>query len=205
MHRQNAAEQAIRNCKNHFISGFSTTDPDFRIRKWYQLISKCLIALNILSNYKVNTALSAYAYLYGPYDFNKYPMEPPGTCVIVHEKPGNITSWGHRVTPCWYIGPSLDHYRHMQYYMPATDIVRITDTLQYIPKAFVFLKTTTEDCCQQEIGVIIATTKDPSKTLPFLSYGDATKIRLIRLITFLLHPRRTRKEVSSRGLSLLLL
>ena len=32
MHRRNAAERAIRNCKNHFIAGFSTTDPDLPIR-----------------------------------------------------------------------------------------------------------------------------------------------------------------------------
>ena len=33
MHRQSAAEQAIRTPKNHFIYGFSTLDTDFPIRK----------------------------------------------------------------------------------------------------------------------------------------------------------------------------
>ena len=32
-HRLNAAERAIRTYKDHFIYGFSTTDPDFPIRK----------------------------------------------------------------------------------------------------------------------------------------------------------------------------
>ena len=59
--------------------------------------------------------------------------------------------------------------------MTATGIVRITDTLQYIPKAFAFPKTTTEDYLQQEIGDIIEIMKDPTKTLPFLSYGYETK------------------------------
>ena len=40
MHRRNAAEQSIRNYKNHFISGFSMTDPDFPIRKWDRLLSQ---------------------------------------------------------------------------------------------------------------------------------------------------------------------
>ena len=52
--------------------------------------------------------------------------------------------------------------------MPATGIVRITDTLQYIPKAFVFPKTTTEDYLQQHIGDIIATMKNPPKDTSFL-------------------------------------
>ena len=82
-------------------------------------------------------------------------MNPPVTRVIVHNKPVNRTSWGHHVTPGCYIGPSLDHYRCMQCYMPETGIVRITYTLQYILKVFAFLKTTTEYYLQQAIGYII--------------------------------------------------
>ena len=59
--------------------------------------------------------------------------------------------------------------------MPATVIVRITDTLQYTPKAFAFPKKPTEDDLRQEIGDIIAMMKNPPKTLTFWSYGDATK------------------------------
>ena len=65
----------------------------------------------------------------------KSPMALPGTHVIVHNKPSNCMSWGNHGTPYWYIGPSIDHYIYMQYYMPATYILRITDTPTYIPKA----------------------------------------------------------------------
>ena len=104
-----------------------------------------MISLNLLKNSRVKSDPSAYSYLFGPYDFNKYPMAPPGTRVIVHENPGNRTSWGYNSTTGWYIGPSLDHYRYMQCYMPITGVVRIIDALQYIPKAFAFPKRTTED------------------------------------------------------------
>ena len=114
MHRRNVAERSIRTCKNHFISGFSTIDPYFPISEWDQLISQCFINLNLLRNYRSNPSLSAYAYLFGPYDFNKLPMVPPGTCMIVHYKPGNRTSWGHHVTKGCYIGPSFCHYIYMQ-------------------------------------------------------------------------------------------
>ena len=68
--------------------------------------------------------------------------------------------------------------------MHETGIVRITDTLQYTPKAFSFPKTTTEDYLQQEIGDIIAVMKDPLKIIPFSLNGDATKIQSTRLHTF---------------------
>ena len=165
MHRWNVAERAIRTCNIHFISGFSTTDQDSPIRKRHQLISKRLTALNLLRNSRDNLALSAYAYLFGPYDFNKYPITPPGTRMIVHDKPENQTSWRHHGTQGWYIGQTLDNYRCMQCYMPTTGILRITDTLKYIPKAFDLPKTTIEDYLQQAIGDIIEIMKDPPKTI----------------------------------------
>ena len=59
--------------------------------------------------------------------------------------------------------------------MPVTGIVSIIDTLQYIPKSFAYPKITTEDYIQQSVRYIIAILKDPPKTLPFFSYGNATK------------------------------
>ena len=59
--------------------------------------------------------------------------------------------------------------------MPATGILRITDTLQYIPKEFASPNTTTPYYLQQAIGDIIAIIKYPLKTLILLSYSDATK------------------------------
>ena len=114
-------------------------------------IFQCIITLKLLGNSRVNPALSAYAYFFGLYDFNKPPMAPPGTRVIVHDKTGNRTSWGHNAKRIWYIGPSIDHYRCMKCFMPAAGVVKIIDTLQYTPKAFAFPKTTIEDYLQQAI------------------------------------------------------
>ena len=127
------------------------------------------------SKSRVCPSISAYAHLFGPCDFNKSPIAPPGIRMIVHDKHGKYTSWGHHSTSGWYIVPSLDHYKCKQFYMPATGIVIITYTLQYIPKAFSFPQEPTEDFLQHAIGDIIAIMKDTPKTLPFLSYGDATK------------------------------
>ena len=148
-------------------------------------MSQCAITLNLLQNSRLNPTLSEYVYLFGLYNFYKSPMAPPGTRVIVHDKPGNRTSWGHHGIPFWCIGPHLDHYRCMQCYMPATGKVRITDTLQYTPKAFDFPKTTKDYYLQQFIAHILAIIKEPLKTLPFLSYGDAKKA--INQIAHILH------------------
>jgi hypothetical protein len=185
MHRRNAAERAIRTFKNHFVAGFSTTDPNFPVSEWDRLLDQATITLNLLRQSRVNPKLSAYAYLFGNYDFNRCPMAPPGTRVVVHDKPDQRTSWGHHGTPAWYIGPSLEHYRTMKCYMPTTGSIRYTDTLQFIPATFKFPETTTEDYLRQSVGDILALLQDPPKTLPFLSYGDATKNAVTKIAQLL--------------------
>ena len=101
IHRINAEERAIRTCKNYFISGLSTTNPDYPIRKWDGLIFQCITTLNLIRNSRVNTTLSAYPYLFLPYAFNRSPMAPPVTRVIVHEKTGSRISWGYHGTTDW--------------------------------------------------------------------------------------------------------
>ena len=108
-------------------------------------------------------------------------MAPPGTRVVVHDKPDQRASWAHHGTPYWYIGPSLEHYRTMKCYMPATGSVCYTDTLQFIPYTFKFPETTTEDYLRQFVGDILALLQDSPKTLPFLAYCDDTKNAITKI------------------------
>ena len=66
IHRANLAERAIQTFKNHFKAGLATLDPDFPLAEWDRLISQENITLNLLRS----SSLSAYAYLFGKFDFN---------------------------------------------------------------------------------------------------------------------------------------
>ena len=59
----------------------------FPLREWDRLIPQAIITLNLCRNARVNPRISAYAYVFGPFDFNKTPLAPPGTKVVVHAKP----------------------------------------------------------------------------------------------------------------------
>jgi hypothetical protein len=88
LHRCNAAKQAIRTFKNHFIAGLCTTDPDFPLNLWRdKLIPQALITLNLLCTSRMNPRLLAHAQVHGIFDFNCTPLSPPGTKVLVHKKP----------------------------------------------------------------------------------------------------------------------
>ena len=103
IHRINAAERAIRTFKNHFIAGIATVDPTFPINEWDRLIPQAEITLNLLSSSQINPRLSSYATLYGTYDFNRVPLAPPGTRVVVHIKPQQRGSWSFHGEDGFYI------------------------------------------------------------------------------------------------------
>ena len=132
-HRRNAAERAIRTFKNHFLAGLATCDPDFPLRQWDRLLDQAELTINLLRNSRVNPALSAWAYHFGNHDFNKVPLVPPGTRVILHSKPDQRKSWAFHGEKGWYVGPAPMHYRCVRCYIPKTNKERITDTVKFIP------------------------------------------------------------------------
>jgi hypothetical protein len=83
-HRHNAAERAIQTWKNHFCSGLATCDPKFPLTEWDLLLPQADLTLNLLRSSRRQPRLSAYACLNGNFDFNKSPLAPPGTRVVVH-------------------------------------------------------------------------------------------------------------------------
>ena len=55
--------------------------------------------------------------LEGNFDFINTPLAPPGTKVIIHEKPGQQKYWEPHGLEGWYLGPSMEHYRcHTLYF-----------------------------------------------------------------------------------------
>jgi hypothetical protein len=83
--RRNAAGKSIGAWKNHFIAGFSSMVPNFPMHLWCRLIPQATTTLNLLRQSRMNPRLSDEAQHNGAFDFNKSPMAPPGTRVVVHE------------------------------------------------------------------------------------------------------------------------
>mgnify|MGYP002176238706 CR=1 FL=1 len=93
VHRRNAAKRAIRTFKNHFIAGLCSTDKNFPMHLWCRLIPQCTLTLNLHRQSRINPRLLAYAQLNGAFDYNKTPLGPPGTKVLIHETPNRRTPW----------------------------------------------------------------------------------------------------------------
>lgn len=132
-HRTNAAERAIRTFKNHFIAGLCSLDENFPIHLWDRLVPQALITINLMRGSRINPKHSAWSQLFGPYNFNKEPIAPPGIRVLVHVKPDNRATWAPHADEGWYIGPANEHYRCYRIYMTETNAERISDTISWFP------------------------------------------------------------------------
>eukprot|EP00804_Cyclotella_cryptica_P022286 CCRYP_018107-RA/>CCRYP_018107-RA protein AED:0.34 eAED:0.44 QI:0/0/0/1/0/0/3/0/606 len=125
-HRASAAEHAIQTFKNHFISGLCSTDSNWPLQLWDTMTEQAIITLNLLRTSRIDPSKSAYHQLHGHrYNWNAYPLAPPGTKAVIYKSPTTRTSWGTRGLDAWYCGPAFDHYRNMKFYVPSTKAFQV--------------------------------------------------------------------------------
>ena len=97
LHWRNATERAIRTFKYQFKARLADVDPRFPIKQWDKLFQQAEITLNLLYTSRVNQKLSAYAYIFGNFDFKKTLLAPVGSQVAVHVKLDKQKSWAYHV------------------------------------------------------------------------------------------------------------
>ena len=90
------------------------------------------MTLNLLRPARCNSRLSAYAYLSGEHNYNKVPLAPPGTKVIMHRTPSHRKTWDFQGQLDWYVGPAPEHSRCYRCYIPSTGKEVITDTVKFL-------------------------------------------------------------------------
>ena len=197
MHRRNKAERAIRTYKNSFIAMLCGTDPDFPLNMWDKLIPQQNIVVNLRRSSRLNTHLSAYAQVMKPFDFNRTPMAPPGTKVLIHEKPSQRGTWDPHGIEGYYIGPALDHCCCHTVNVNSTKADRIADTLEWFPH-YVTMPTT------NNLDLLIATTQDTLKALqqppcnsPLGPLTDSQKETLQKFAE-LFHSKATQQSTSTK-------
>ena len=110
-HRRNIAEVAIKAFKRHFLSILAGLPDDFPLYLWDLLLPQSEVTLNLLRQSNMTPSVSAYAHLFGPFDYNRSPLKPMGCHVQIHNKPSNRASWDMHSNDGFYLESSMDHYR----------------------------------------------------------------------------------------------
>ena len=99
--------------------------------------------------------------LEGVFDFNKTPLAPPGTRVVLHEKPSQRLSWDPHGTEGWYLGPALEHYRCYRLFVNKSKAERVTDTIDFFTEKAPMPYMTPTDVAIQATAEIIRLLHQP--------------------------------------------
>ena len=103
------------------------------------------MTLNLLRISRINPNLLAWACVNGVHSFNKIPLAPPSTKIIIHSKLGQRASWDYHGLEGFYVAPVPDHYRCLTCYFPKTKSEVIADTVKFIPRYIPIPETSLDD------------------------------------------------------------
>ena len=92
--RCNIAEKDIQTLKDHFVAVLSGIDNKFPMHLWCRLLPQVEKQLMLLMKTNINPKISAYAYLYGPHNYNAHPFVTIGMEAMVPDDPGGTGSRG---------------------------------------------------------------------------------------------------------------
>ena len=105
---------------------------EWSFQLWNTITEQAVITFNTLRTSRINPKKSAYHQLHGKrYDWNRFPLAPPGTRAVLYLDPDNRSSWGTRGIYAWYCGTSNDHYICNKFYVPEKDHTVSRDRLIY--------------------------------------------------------------------------
>ena len=156
----NAAKHAIQTFKDHFISALATTDSEFPLQLWDKLTPQVENTLNLMRVSHINPNISVYEAICGLYDWNCFPLAPPGCKAVIYESPDARGSWGSRGTDAWYLGPSVDHYRCNHYFIPETQAYRISGSTDLFPQHCQVPFLSTKDHLHELTSKVVSTLKN---------------------------------------------
>jgi hypothetical protein len=132
-HCRNAAERAIQTFKNHFVAILCCTDKLFPLHLWCRLLPQATTTLNLLRTSCLNSRLSAEEHLNGTFDFNRTPLAPLGTKVVLHETPPQRRTWAPHGVEGWYVGYAPEHYRCYTVHVTRINKTCIGSTVEFFP------------------------------------------------------------------------
>ena len=144
-HRRNIAEKAIQTWKDHFVAVLSGTDNNFPMHLWCRLLPQAEKQLMLLMKTNINPKISAYAYLYGPHNYNAHPFVPIGMEAMVHDPPNKRRTFAQHCSKGYVLGTSTEHYRCWNLWNIKTKATRVSETAFFKHKYITNPTVTPED------------------------------------------------------------
>ena len=108
--RRNVAEVSIKAFKQHFLGILASVATDFPKSQWERLLLQADMTLNLLRQENTTPKVSALAYIFGTFNYNRIPLGPMGCVLLVHKKSWVHASWDNHAEYRWCLYTSTDQY-----------------------------------------------------------------------------------------------
>ena len=136
-HRYNRAEFAINIVKSRYITMKADIDPDFDMKRWWDLLMPRLeININISLPSPTNPRISTWHSMHGEaYDFYAHPFIQPACRVLSYDpRPDRASTFSDKGVLGYALEPALDHHRANVVLVVETGSLRITSSFSAHPR-----------------------------------------------------------------------
>ena len=100
------------------------------------------------------------------------PLAPPGTKIIIHNKPAIRGSWATHGYEGWYIGPASNHYRCHTVYANHTAHKQVADTVEFFPHYGKMPYRSSTENATIIARELMHALQNPTPASPFSNIGD---------------------------------
>jgi hypothetical protein len=107
-HRVNTVKHVIAMFKEHFISALATVNRNCPLQLWDDFVLQMEPTLNLLRFSQRDPTKSTNEEVNGKFGYNKTPLAPSCTKVLVYNDPAKCASWALHGTNAYYVGPALN-------------------------------------------------------------------------------------------------
>ena len=114
-----------------------------------------------------DTSQRFHAMIEGNFDFNKNPLAPTGTKVILHEKPNRRRTWFQHGVQGWHIVPEVEHYRCYKVNISNTTAEHIIDAVELFPENTTIPGIYSVNAATYAATELISALKNPAPAVPF--------------------------------------
>ena len=104
------------------------------------------------------------------FDFNKTPLLPPGTNILVHSKPTQRKSWEFHGQQGWYVAPAPHHYRCVTCYIPSKHREIVSDTIKIIPNYVPIPQTNIDEYIKEKLLTIFKLLQQQKPSISPIEY-----------------------------------
>ena len=94
---------------------------------WDHLLPQAENTLNMIQPTNIAPMVSAYAYMYGQYDYNKMPMALMGWAALIHIKPNTRKTWDVNAINGYYLGTLQEHCWCYKVWVKQTRSIQVMD------------------------------------------------------------------------------